>query len=283
MSLSALQIYYYYYTVCTISTPWGAFQPGVTWRSKTVWPTMTVASYRVPISAFSVLSKFCSTRCIVVLLYELFCCCCYMKQIKCKLESQFVELCTWSLVCFLVNIITSFFSVKFVRGVSFTTFWVRYPIVYIWKYMDRLKDDLGYVAMFICAPISYWTKNIDINLETLHHEMHCYNTFWSWSWGCNFQSFFGSASRDIISWCDISYSRAGLFHFDVNNLNPLYVFSCSCVPHREGGFGGSLHNRCVSRRNQCLVALRWWYRQAREGGPGHQASNNMYTILALLS
>ena len=39
MSLSALQIYYYpghwnqcmpAHNVCTISTPWGAFQPGVT-------------------------------------------------------------------------------------------------------------------------------------------------------------------------------------------------------------------------------------------------------------
>ena len=39
MSLSALQI----------STPWGVFQPGVTWCSKTVWPTMTVASYQVNI------------------------------------------------------------------------------------------------------------------------------------------------------------------------------------------------------------------------------------------
>ena len=64
MSLSTLQIYYYpghwiqylpahththTHTVCTISTPWGAFKPGVTWCSKTVWPTMRVASYQVPI------------------------------------------------------------------------------------------------------------------------------------------------------------------------------------------------------------------------------------------
>ena len=43
MSLSTLQIYYYpgnwmqylpAHNVCTISTPLGAFQPGVTWRSK---------------------------------------------------------------------------------------------------------------------------------------------------------------------------------------------------------------------------------------------------------
>ena len=53
-SLSALQIYYYpvhwiqclpAHNVCTIFTPWGACQPGVSWRSKTVLPTTTVASY----------------------------------------------------------------------------------------------------------------------------------------------------------------------------------------------------------------------------------------------
>ena len=66
MSLSALQIYYYpghwtqcfpTHTVCTISTPWGAFQPGITWRSKTVWPTIRI--FTLIISLKILLSRKC--------------------------------------------------------------------------------------------------------------------------------------------------------------------------------------------------------------------------------